>query len=251
MNRLCCSCSVWSQPLELHLHHRHRHLHHTHNFMVRFCCLSHQLNSNQWYNPADKSAFSLSAAVSSDQAFPPPNPNCYQNAAAKVISPPSLGPSSPGVCWPPAKSYSSCLSSPTRSCTAINNNVLRNYQVLSKKNGGIRPLITALSINNSPVPTHTLCPPPLHTPLPTLSLPIRSAVSQTLPAPAPHRKEADQREKPTVSQNRKGACAGQHSPTQRCFSSLSPDCSLSPATWTALPPAGHSLHPPLGWAGLH
>lgn len=89
--------------------------------------------------------------------------------------------------------------------------------------------MTPLSINYSPARIHTLHPPPLHTlPGPCHHSQIRSAVSQTPPAPAPHRKEADQREKPTVSRNRKGSCAERHSPTQRRFSRLSPSCSLPP-----------------------
>lgn len=89
--------------------------------------------------------------------------------------------------------------------------------------------MTPLSINYSPVTIHTLHPPPLHTlPGPSHHSQIRSAVSQTPPAPAPHRKEADQREKPTVSRNRKGSRAEWHSPTQRRFSRLSPSCSLPP-----------------------
>lgn len=104
--------------------------------------------------------------------------------------------------------------------------MLRNYQVLSEK-GRIR---SQLDFNDTPlhqlqpVTIHTLHPPPVHTAL--LSVPTRSAVSQAPPAPASPRKEADQRDKPTVSQSREGTCAEQHSPTQRGFSKPSPGCSL-------------------------
>lgn len=113
-----------------------------------------------------------------------------------------------------------------------------------KKSGGIRPWIAPLSINHSPVTIHTLHP---HTPLPTLSLPIRSAVSQTPPAPASHRKEADQREKPTVSQKGNTCRTAQpHTEMfQQALSWLQPPELLCP-----LQDTGHSLCPLLGWAAL-
>lgn len=137
----------------------------------------------------DTSAFSFSAAAVSDLAFPPPNLNSYQSAAVKAISPPTLGPSPPRLCWSPAKSYSSTLSSLTRSCIVINNieittmcwGIIKQSKSFLKKQRN-KTLHYTPSINYSPVTFHTPHPPPLHTPLlQSCDLHIRSAVSLTPP----------------------------------------------------------------------
>lgn len=104
----------------------------------------------------------------------------------------------------------------------------RNYQVLSKKKWRNKTLDCTPLHQLQPSHNSHSASSSTHTPLPTLSLSIRSAVSQTPPAPASHRKEADHREKPTVSQTRKRTCEEQPSHTQRCFSKLSAGFSLPP-----------------------